>query len=151
MLYPLSYSSFHVCLQQNSITLTLPYNHFSSLRLDSFPGQTEKTPNYYLTLTRSLSLALTSSCMASSLLKESLSFSLTSISQHASTCSNVTTAGKLSKFAPSVCEPALVVALTAACVVISHHQENPVPSSLSTPQLLTSAFYFIPQKQSLSQ
>lgn len=40
---PLSYSSFHLSLQQNSITLTLPYNHFSSLRLDSFPGQTEKS------------------------------------------------------------------------------------------------------------
>lgn len=40
---PLSYSSFHLSVQQNSITLTLPYNHFSSLRLDSFPGQTEKS------------------------------------------------------------------------------------------------------------
>lgn len=40
---PLSYSSFHLSLQQNSITLTLLYNHFSSLRLDSFPGQTEKS------------------------------------------------------------------------------------------------------------
>lgn len=51
-----NYCWYHVCafftllsqpfpllsLQQNSITLILPYNHFSSLRLDSFPGLTEK-------------------------------------------------------------------------------------------------------------
>lgn len=43
VLSPLSYPSFDLSLQQNSITLTLPYNHFSSLRLDSFPGQTEKS------------------------------------------------------------------------------------------------------------
>lgn len=52
-----NYCWYHVCafftplsqpfpllsLQQNSITLILPYNHFSSLRLDSFPGLTEKS------------------------------------------------------------------------------------------------------------
>ena len=35
--------SFLLALQQNSITLILPYNHFSSPRLDSFPGLTEKS------------------------------------------------------------------------------------------------------------
>lgn len=40
---PFSVPSFLLALQQNSITLILPYNHFSSPRLDSFPGLTEKS------------------------------------------------------------------------------------------------------------
>lgn len=47
-----------LALQLNSITLMLPYNHFSSLRLDSFPGLTEKRPNYSLTLTLVLIFSL---------------------------------------------------------------------------------------------
>lgn len=40
---PFSVPSFLLALQQNSITLIFPYNHFSSPRLDSFPGLTEKS------------------------------------------------------------------------------------------------------------
>ena len=55
----LALQSFLLALQQNSITLIPPYNHFSSPRPDSFPRLTEKKkPNYSLTLALVLCLTL---------------------------------------------------------------------------------------------
>lgn len=71
-----------LALQLNSITLMLPYNHFSSLRLDSFPGLTEKRPNYSLTLTLVLIFSLSHSSFVTTL-------SLSSAPQQENTCSKV--------------------------------------------------------------
>lgn len=79
----LSFPSYPLALQQNSITLILPYNHFSSPRLDSFPALTGKSLiTLWPWLSRSFSLSLPwshSSCTASLPM---------STPQHANTCSN---------------------------------------------------------------
>lgn len=125
----LSSSSFRWCLQQNSITLTLPYNGLHP-RGPAAPRSDRKKPNYSLTLTRSLSLALTSAGVMSSpasLLLSHLHF---------------TTFGWLFKrdnhgLTVHICSPAV-----RGTGRRSDFTAAGEPSSLSTPQLLTSAFNF---------
>lgn len=148
---PLSYSSFHLSLQQNSITLTLPYNHFSSLRLDSFPGQTEKslitlwpwlTPFHLLWFP----LSRRHPRWTSPSLYVSLSLALPP-HLHFTTCEHL-----FKRDNPQATCPNLHLwRATPACEVISCKAPGTLcPLQPHTHPPLTS-FDFIPQKQTLSQ